>query len=130
MFQWVIIFMVCCLLIEVLGSLLVLGEELGYGCVVVLLPVELVECSGDYLGCFHEVTFYPCVIAQTGGDVFRHGHGQFQGIQFIGFPGCLGICQGLGPFGGVGGFSSCVSWIGGGVASLAVGALPLLVATL
>ena len=122
MFQWVIIFMVCCLLMEVICSLLVLGEELGYGCVVVLLPVELVEGGGDYLGCFHEVTFYPCVIAQTGGDGFRHGHGQFQGIQFVGFPGCLGVCQGLGPFGDVGGFSS---W-----ASLAVGALPFLVATL
>ena len=59
----------------VVGSLQVLGEEFGYGCVVVLLPVELVEGGVDYLGCFHEVAFYPCVIAQTGGDGFHHGHG-------------------------------------------------------
>ena len=41
----------------------------------------------------------------------------------------MGVCQGMGPFGGVGGFSSRGSWIGGGVASLSVGALPFLVAT-
>ena len=69
------------------------------------------------------------MVTQAGRDGLGLGHGQLQGVQLIGFPGSLGVCHGLGLFGGVGGFSGWTSWIGGGVVSLAIGTLPVFVAT-
>ena len=83
------------------GPLLFLGEELGNCCVVVVLPVYLVEGGGDDLGCFREITLDPSVVSQTGCDSFSHSHGQLQGVQFVCLPVCLGISQGLGALGSV-----------------------------
>ena len=62
------------------GPLLLLGEELGNCCMVVVLPVYLVEGGGDDLGRFREITLNPRVVTQTGGDGFSHGHGQLKGV--------------------------------------------------
>ena len=42
--------------------LVLLGEESGDGCVVVVLSVDLVESRCHDLGCVTNVTFYPCVV--------------------------------------------------------------------
>ena len=42
--------------------LVLLGEESGDGCVVVVLSVYLVESRCHDLGCVSNVAFYPCVV--------------------------------------------------------------------
>ena len=97
---------------------------------IIVKFVYLVEGGGDDLGRFHEITLDPSVVTQTGGDGFGHGYGQLQGVQFICLPGCLGVRQGLGTLGSIGGLPGRAPWVGGGVASLVVGAFPVPVAAL
>ena len=68
------------------------------------------------------------MVGQAGGYGLGHGHGQLQGIQFVGFPSGLGVGHCLGLLGGVGCFSGWAPRVGGGVTSFAIGALPLGVA--
>ena len=43
--------------------LVLLGEESGDGCVVVVLSEDLVESRCHDLGCVFNAAFYPCVVA-------------------------------------------------------------------
>ena len=97
---------------------------------VVVLFVDPIEGRGDDLGSFTDVAFYSCMIAEARGDGFCYDQGELQGVKLICFPGCLGLGHDLGPFFSVGGLPGGASWVGGGVASLTVGAPPGFLAAL
>ena len=84
---------------------------------VVFLSVDLVEGCGDDLCGFSDVFSlkHEAMASVTARVSFM--------VSFHRFPGCLGVSHGLGLL-SIGGLPGRASWVGGGVASLAVGALP------